>query len=201
MSAWTHRHTHNCLICRKQIRYSCCQQPDSFIPNSCQRDCLQFAPPHRRTTRNMMCVVSENESKCLYGVGGCVGECALDGHEATWDCLFMCAWMKASFSSLFAIILSPRQKHQAGRTPQSRHLPPCVKVCVCVGALVFLVAPRCVSAHFLSHPLFLSFPNLSSYVSLTMVNQNFVTLPVCACVFGEMLAFTVHDLSFVSTSL
>lgn len=127
---------------------------------------------------------------CNVCLCGCACAQPIWSHERV--CVFMHAWMKASFSSFFAIILSLGLKHQGSGTPPSRHFTPlCECVCgtcvLCPPVRVFVcrVAVRHVYAHSLRHPLFLPFSHLSSHVSQTLVTQNFITIPMCLCMWGE----------------
>lgn len=113
--------------------------------------------------------------------------------------VFMCAWMKASLSSLFAIMLSLRQKHQGSSTPLSRHLPLLCE-CMCavyvfclpVRILICQVAVRHMYAYFLSHflhphhpPFFFSL-NICQPLSDKQCTEFHFNPIVFACVRGNV---------------
>lgn len=170
LNRWTHEYTdtHDCLICRQQIRYSCCQRPDSLIPNSCQRVCLQL--PHRAQLA-LWCVWSTKKwiQVCTCNVYLCGCMCV----RWPWARVRACARMKASFTSLSAIILSLGQNHRVaadctqGIYPSSANLQEYSSAGWLSNTHVY--------AHSLSHPL--------PHVSQTLVTLNFIKIPnvLCLC--------------------
>lgn len=165
----THRHSHTCLIWRRQICNSCLQNPDSHISDSSKSTC------------NYPIIHNQNDGACTR-----VCVCACVQLKLIQVCFCMLLWMCVCvccadmincetvsscpperglvFSSLLTIILPPGQKHHGMfRVDMHTFCSP--------GIQVRVVAVGRVRARPLSHPLSAQLSYLSSHVSKTHLSH------------------------------